>query len=189
MFFSIIEKIQKLGKGATNQHYTVSGFSALIRSQFKTTDFIIKTHRSDAVDHDMIVVSGYYDPEAEQDGDPHTEIILNYNTQQTNIASSKVHWDKLAFDLAECVGHEMVHRKQGIRCLSSDNEPEYYSSPAEIEAYGFSIAAESFVFKRPITECSIYQLYAQLFDKRQDIMLLLNDYISKYSIHLETNNE
>jgi hypothetical protein len=103
----------------------------------------------------------------------------------------------VCFEICEVIGHEYVHRDQRRRkfrnehyaCTLAPGHPDrvqqiYHGEACEIEAYGYSIAAEVLVYYSGEEEAAhlteTYQLYARLFETDQSVILKLDQYISKY---------
>lgn len=197
MFFEIFTRLLQLGKHYENnpRKVTACELTKIIRRQFPAADFSFKTHRDYAVDPDMIVVAGTYDCYNDKQGLPHTEILLCYHPEQDCYFLNIMDWERISFDIAECVGHEMVHRQQykqkvkNVLYISESAEQEYLGDSAEIEAYGFSIAAESFVYSKPYELCPMYQVYQEHFAHDKKIMVQLEEHIIKYLEQLELQNE
>jgi hypothetical protein len=197
MFRQTHSRLLSLGKHyeTKTRSVTASELTKIIRRQFPATDFSFKTHRDYAVDPDMIVVSGFYDCYNDSQGLPHTEITLSYHPEQDVYFLHLLNWDRISFDIAECVGHEMVHRHQyltkqkGRRYISENADQAYLGDDDEIDAYGFSIAAESVVYKKPLAECAMYQVYLDTFDTDQSVIVKLEKHISKYLKQLELQYE
>jgi hypothetical protein len=116
-------------------------------------------------------------------------------------------WPRLSLDLAECIGHELVHRAQqqrkrrpSVRYRSQELDPqkkhdqEYLGSAEEIEAYGYSIAAELVVKhncftleKSCLDQIVMHSVYVNTFDNDESIVLKLHKQISKYLRRLEVD--
>lgn len=194
MFFENYKRLLQLGEyyKTSNRSVSACDMTKIIRRQFPAADYSFRTHRDPAVDPDMIVVSGFYDCYNDAQNLPHTEITLCYYPEQTLYFPKLLDWSRLSFDIAECIGHEAVHRRQWRRKeplvpYASDNrEQEYLGDEAEIDAYGFSIAAEIAVYRCHYTECAMYRVYVEVFDKDHSVVLKLQNKISKYLIQLES---
>lgn len=188
MFFPLVSKIKQLGTSNRGYKFTVSAFTQMIRRTLQSADLSFSTHRANDLHPDEIVVSGYYNPDTH-----HTDVILSYSPQQTVVIADHVKWDRLAFDLAECICHEHVHRQQNIRgklkLPDTDFEADYLASESEIEAYGFSAAAASVYYRKPITETHVYQMYQRVFDSDHIVLLKLHDQAVKYLEQLEESHE
>ena len=104
--------ILALGQRLKGRSYIASEFTKQIRRQFSATDFVFKTARDYAVDPDMIVVAGLYDCYNDAGMLPSIEVSLCYHPEQQVFFVDNTNWMQLAFDIAECIGHEMVHREQ-----------------------------------------------------------------------------
>lgn len=197
MFFEIRTRLLQLGKyyETKSRKVTACELTKIIRRQFPAADFSFKTHRDYAVDPDMIVVAGTYDCYNDAQGLPHTEITLCYHPEQDIYFLNLLDWDRISFDIAECIGHELIHRQQykqkkKTKAFKSDNNDQaYLGDEAEIDAYGFSIAIESITYNKPITECSMYIAYLNVFDINHSVVVKLQKAISKYLKELESHNE
>lgn len=202
MFFETHSRILDIGDEIPTRRYTASEFTNLIRRQFPATDFIFSTHRDPAVSPDMIVVAGIYDVFNDSQDLPSIEISLCYHPEQKYFFTNLIDWESLAFDLAECICHELIHRQQyrsNQSFISYEsklasghplvNEQEYLGDGAEIDAYGFSIAAESIVRGCIPQECVMYGVYQTTFDNDKTVIARLEKEIKKYLNLLELNNE
>lgn len=202
MFFEIHSRILDIGDSLKGRRYTASEVTKIIRRQFPATDFLFRTHRDPAVSPDMIVVAGIYDCYNDSQDLPSIEISLCYHPNQKYFFTDLLDWETLAFDLAECICHELVHRQQhrsGQRFKSYEsklpdgdpliNEQEYLGDGAELDAYGFSIAAESIVRGCIPQECVMYGIYQTTFDNDKSVIVKLEKEIQKYLNLLELNNE
>jgi len=181
MFLKIRNQVLALKERYTDRSFTAADFTKLIRRQFSSTDFSFRTHRDAMVDVDMIVVSGLYD----RYETPGIEITLVYRPDQELYFTNLLDWDRFSFDLAECMGHELVHKSQrknkNLKPYISDNEDQaYLGDESEIDAYGFSIAAESMTYNKPFTECAMYKIYQNTFDNDRSVVLKLEKQIVKY---------
>jgi hypothetical protein len=197
MFYNTYSRLLSVGEfyKTKTRSFTASELTKIIRRQFPATDFSFKTHRDYAVDPDMIVVAGYYDCYDDAQGLPHTLITLCYHPEQDTFFPHLLDWQRISFDIAECVGHELVHRaqfkggKRTKRYQSEDQDQAYLGDEAEIEAYGFSIAIDSLVNKVPVTECAMYQVYKDTFASDLSVIVKLQKHISKYIEQLERDYE
>ena len=175
---------------------TASEFTAIIRRQFPAADFSFVTQRTTVADPDMIVVSGIYDSDNDDDALPAIELSLCYHPDQKYFFTDLIDWPQLAFDLAECAFHEIIHRDQyrdGIELApyysKTDNpflvdDQEYLGNEYELQEYGFSIAAESVVRGVPFEECAMYKVYKETFDNDPGVIVKLREQFIKYSEQL-----
>lgn len=185
-----------------------SELSALFRNAVKNPIIRIFTKRTQLVLNNQVCVGGLYDAEEDRLGNPCVEVYLLYNPDQQHVTLTKAQWQRLCFDIAECIGHELVHRAQAKRrkyklardyrskdhCNLKREEQEYLGSPDEIEAYGFSIAAElaamhgSFNIDSPhMDNIVMWKVYQSTFDTDQSVVLKLQHQISKYLCRLEAD--
>jgi hypothetical protein len=145
----------------------------------------------------MIVPGGSYDSDDDQEHNPCIHLDLIYHPDQQHLEIKSANWQRVAFEICEVIGHEYVHRDQFKRKFRSEHyastleagHPDranqiYYGESCEIEAYGYSIAAEVLCFYDGNEDCvpltEMYQLYARLFESDQSVILKLDQYISKY---------
>jgi len=203
MFFEIYDRVARLADkySGPDKKFTPSEFTNLIRRQFAGADFVFKTVKDEAVDPDMIVVAGSYDPMEDSIGEPSIEVCLCYCPGQKYYFINLIDWEKLCFDIAECMCHEGIHqlqyRKQRsqrefvmkLDGINIHHDPDYLSNDLEIEAYGFSIAAESVMFGQHFSECTMYKVYEKTFDKQPTVMVKLEQHILKYLKFLELTYE
>jgi hypothetical protein len=201
MFFETFDRLIELGEFFKGRQYSASELTRLIRRQFPATDFSFKTRRDSAVDPDMIVVAGMYDCYNDTQDLPSVEITLCYHPDQKWYFTDLIDWESLAFDLAECVCHELIHRQQfrskqkfkpyesKVTDMHLQSEQEYLGDGAELDAYGFSIAAESIVRGCPYQDCVMYGVYKSTFDNDPLVVVKLEKEIQKYLNLLELNNE
>lgn len=195
MFFETYFRLLELEARYSTRTFSASEFTKLIRRQFPAADFSFRTHRDYAVDPNMVIVAGIYDCYNDAQFLPHTEITLCYHPEQETYSGHLFNWQQISFDIAECVGHETVHRQQyknkaKLKSYKSINsEQEYLGDESEIEAYGFSIAAESVVYKRPYSECTMFTVYKNTFDKDHSVIVKLQKQIVKYLQQLEPYHE
>ena len=202
-FFVTYKKLLALGERVRGRNYSAGDFTRLIRRQFPATDFLFKTYRDYAVDPDAVIVAGLYDAWDDKEFLPSITVTLCYHPLQNNYFVDLINWTQLSFDIAECIGHEIVHRDQqrnGRKPLlkkynskseipALKQEQQYLGAEEEIEAYGFSIAAECLVFKKPMNECVMYYAYRETFDNDPNIVLKLEQQINNYLMRMEHINE
>lgn len=194
MFFETYLSLKLLGERCKKnpRKVTASEFTSMIRRQFPAADFSFVTERSTLADPDMVVVSGTYDSDSDDEMLPAIEIILHYRPDQKFYYTHLFDWDHLAFDLAECAYHEMIHRDQyrdGIELAeyrsTTDNfllveDQEYLGWEGEIEAYGFSIAAEAAIRGLEFDQCTMTKVYKETFDNDPKVLLKLEQQFIKY---------
>ena len=199
-FFTTHKKIKALGERVKGRSYSAADFTKLIRRQFNTTDFIFKTYKDYGVEPDFVVVAGLYDCYDDANMLPSITISLCYHPDQENYFIDLLDWEQFSFDLAECIGHELVHRDQhlngrkpSLQEYKSQKEPtseqEYLGSEEEIEAYAFSIAAEMHSFNKPIHDCVMYGAYQETFASDTKIVLQLEKHVEQYKKTLEKIDE
>jgi hypothetical protein len=206
MFVALLERLQVLER-QSSRTVTTSELTDLLRKAVKIPQVRLYTSRSPGVDLDCVSIGGTYDYVLDAEDEPCVEISVIYNTAQQHIDTAKLDWPRVLLDLAECIGHEFVHREQhkrkkrpSVRYHSKEldrhkkQEQEYLGSGEEIEAYGFSIAAEiaaihkCFTFDEAVAnQVLMYKVYSGTFDTDQSVMLKLQRQISKYLRRLEVD--
>jgi hypothetical protein len=206
MFVALLERLQGLER-QSSRTVTTSELTDLLRKAVKIPQVRLYTSRSPGVDLDCVSIGGTYDSVLDADDEPCVEISVIYNTAQQHIDTANLNWPRLLLDLAECIGHEFVHRDQhrrkkrpSVRYRSKEldqhkkQEQEYLGSGEEIEAYGFSIAAEMasqhkcFAFDEGVAgQVLMYTVYIKTFDTDQSVVLKLQRQISKYLRRLEVD--
>lgn len=195
-FLSTLHKLLRLRGRIGGRAYTPSEFTGLIRRQFDTVTFTVKTQKDSAVDPDSVIVAGLYDPHDQSEMLPSITLTLCYHPDQSKYFVDLLNWDQLAFDIAECIGHEMVHmdqdvsgRRKTLKEYASSTETtvdqDYLGDEGEIEAYGFSIAAEMVTFNKPMHECVMYGVYQETFTDDPQIVLQLETQIKQNYEKLE----
>jgi hypothetical protein len=195
MFQLAYSKLLAVGERYRTRSLTASEITKIIRRQFPSADFSFRTCRDYAVDPDMVVVAGIYDSMQDQQGLPCIEISLCYHPEQQIFCIDALDWVRLSFDIAECMGHELIHRQQSVsNCqfkefVGDNEEQEYLGHGSEIEAYGYSIAIESLTFDKPYSECAVWQGYTNTFGHNHSVVLQLKKQIIKYLKQLEPDYE
>lgn len=201
-YHDIYQKICRAGEKykLESKSLSASDLTKIVRRQFMSGLFRVQTDRDVVVHPDMIVVGGFYDCFDDSQGLPCITISLTYNPEQETYFTNLIDWEQLAFDVAEAVGHEMVHREQhhqsrpGRKYTSRDPDPqrrdeqEYLGHDTEIEAYGFSIAFDSWHRGIPVEISPMYVTYSDVFSHDEKVLLKLQKYISKYLKHLEASS-
>lgn len=201
MLFDLRQQLLDLASKHGHRHLKPSQWTRLIRQAIGDKNLVIRTLRSSGISPNDIVVSGAYDSEDDNDNEPCIEINIGYSPYQDTLCLNECDWNRFSFDIAECIGHEYVHRDQHqekrankhvyvAHHLSEDpEEQEYLGTNDEIEAYGYTIAAELAVFHNGILgareEVFMYQQYVKTFAHDQSVVLQLNDNIIKYLSILE----
>jgi hypothetical protein len=179
--------------------------TTLIRKTIDNHCVRVRTQRTDIADCDQVIVGGVYDEDNDQEDLPCIEISLYYNNEVQHIDTSRLDWNRFCFDIVETFGHELVHRDQASRpkkryqkYVSCDlrnkvrAEQEYLGQADEIEAYGFSIAAEMTVLlgtndidSPEAQSIAMYAAYQQAFYDDDSVLIKLRKQISKYVHRLE----
>ena len=197
MQFQLREQLLALESRYGDSRLAPSEITELIRKSIKDSNVRVTTKRHNRVDEGTIVPSGSYDSEDDADGEPCIHLELMYNPDQQHLHIKQVGWDRVCFEICEVLGHEYVHRDQRRRrsrnesysgTLSEDlhtcAEQQYYGQTHEVEAYGYSVAAELVCYcagdQEQAAATETYQLYTRLFAHDQSVIMKLDQYISKY---------
>lgn len=209
MFWHLLHCLEKTPRSGRCQTTPVL-LTSMMRRRINHTDINLRRSTDASVDYNTVVISGSHDSTAQDQQDASIEIIMHFHPAQHTLHYSELDWPQLALDLAECVGHELVHRSQHVRkkkklkaYASEHRDPvikrhqEYLGHEQEIEAYGFSIAAQlaaghsCFEFDpHTAQQVDMYNMYTDVFDHDQSIVLQLHTQISKYLRRLEiTHND
>jgi hypothetical protein len=199
--------MQKLLSARPHQRPVMSPaeLTTLFRKNIDNNRVRVLTQRTDIADVDQVIVGGLYDEYEDREDQPCIEISLYYNKDVQHIDTSQLDWCRLCFDVVETLGHEMVHREQANRPRKKRQvyisrapehkhqaEQEYLGHADEIEAYGFSIAAEMSVLlgtndidSPEAQTITMYSAYQQTFQHDDSVLIKLRKQISKYLRRLE----
>lgn len=192
MFFENLDRLLRVGEYYSLQAKRIAAgqVTQIIRRQFAATDLSFVTDKDYGVDPNMVIVSGTYDSD-----DDSVEITLSYNPEQKIYNTKLLDWPRLSFDVCECVVHELIHREQHhsgrrfSKYRGLTEEQTYLGDEAEIDAYAFSIVADSLVHSKPYHESAMFRTYKKTFDNDPKVILKLEKQISKYFNRLEPNYE
>lgn len=198
-----------IGTQIQGQSLTPAAITAIFRKQLKTADIKFKLRRDVRVDHNQIIVGGTYDPHEDEANYASITIYITFCPGQREVEISELDWPQLCIDVIECTGHELVHQMQyrsrqfdigptvfvsGADVVAERIEQEYLGSEDEIEAYGYTIAAEIYLRYQSriinslhIMQTAMYKAYAQAFGKQHSILRQLLLMVVKYHIQLTTN--
>lgn len=204
--FILWERLKALESRYTDSRLAPSEITALVRKCVNDPHVKIQTSRSNKADLDQIIPGGEYDSDDDDEQEPCIHIALIYHPDQQHLQLTKVNWQRVAFEIVEVIGHEYVHRDQHRRKFNSRPYPStldldhphrsnqiYYGETGEIEAYGFSIAAELACYfdweqsAAPLT--NTYSTYLSLFSDDQSVILKLDKYILKYLNRLKATQD
>ncbi len=199
--------MQKLSKLEPQQRTVMSPaeIAALFRKGIGNSHVRVRTCRTNIADTDQILVGGLYDEYDDREGLPCIEIDLYFNQDVQHIDTSSLDWYRLCFDVAEALGHELVHRDQAHRSRKTrrryighgprhliNEEQQYLGDPDEVEAYGYSIAAEMLAIHGTmdiddpdVQSIVMYSTYQHAFSHDQSVLLKLRKQILKYLHRLE----
>lgn len=193
MFGKVLAQLQGLPTAVIKSSIAPAQLTQLVRKRVQDPLIRFRTLRSNAVYDNQVCISGVYDCEEDQQGFACIEVCLNYHPGQKLLDIETLDWDRLIFDVAECIGHELVHRQQRrrrARTYTSHLEPgplkdeqEYLGSSDEIEAYGFSIAADlatNFDSLYDIEKTDMWKVYASTFSHDQSVLIELEQHVRKY---------
>jgi hypothetical protein len=201
MLAALMQQLMQL-KPSQSRVVAVTDLTALLRKHVNIPRLRLFTHRHAGVDFDTVSIGGHHDSDEDT-----IDIHVIYHPDQQHINMATLDWPRLSLDLAECIGHELVHRAQqqrkrkpSTKYRSQDldtqkrHDQEYLGSAEEIEAYGYSIAAELAVKHNTFTldshaldQIVMYRVYVNTFDTDESIVLKLHKQISKYLRRLEVD--
>ena len=197
MQFDLRERLLALESRYRDSRFVPSEITALVRNCVRDTNVRVATRRSNKVDLGQVVPGGAYDSEDDAEDLACIHLDLLYHPDQQHLQLKDVHWDRVSFEICEVIGHEYVHRDQNRRrvrnhaytgTLAEDaslrQDQQYYGESHEVEAYGYSIAAEIMCYYNGDADCAVlsetYQMYNRLFAADQSVIIKLNQFISKY---------
>ena len=196
MRFRLREQLLALESKYGDSRLAPSEITDLVRKYIRDSNVRVTTKRNNRVDLGTIVPSGAYDSEDDAEYEPCIHVELLYHPDQQHLQLKDVDWGRVSFEICEVIGHEYVHKDQRRRhqrsvsyngTLAEDqhvrSEQQYYGESNELEAYGYSIAAELVCFHDADTNAHLtetYQLYTRLFAHDQSVIMKLDHYISKY---------
>lgn len=194
----IFVEMLEFGETTKNRKFSVPNLTKIFRRYAGSDDIKLITKRDANVDRNQVVIGGLYDPHEDESNYSSIAIYVNYNPRQKVILIRDTDWRQICVDLIECVGHEIVHQEQ-YRSREFDigphifvsakeershrEEQEYLGNPDEIEAYGYSIAAEIYLKENPtkitgrnVVKTTMYKAYCKAFDPNHPIVkqLLVN---------------
>ncbi len=194
-------KMLELGS-LTTSRMAVTELTKKMRKVVGTDEIRLFTKRDSKVDKNDIVIGGLYDPFEDQAGLPSVSIYVTYSPKQKTIRFQDIDWPSISLCVVECIGHELVHQEQ-YRARDFDLGPtffvsakedkalrenqEYLGSTDEIEAYGYSIAAEIFLKECPekisgknVVKTALYKSYVEAFGANHIVVRHLLENVLKY---------
>lgn len=205
-YFQLLDKLEEVydsleGKELSSQ--------AIVKRLNRVVPFkecrIIKVD-SLCVNNNMMV-SGIYEPEQDEANEPCIEIEIIFPKRRDNFEFSEEDfsrddWYEMCVDLASVLGHEFVHmhqfRRRGYRdgryYNSRHSNPsvkenqEYFGIPDEVDAYAFTCAVamcDPIPGTCKLEDTVIYQIYSNIFDKKDPVVLKLRKLATKYFKRLE----
>lgn len=203
----IYKDMLKYGKEASSLRLTPSELTNTLRWFLGNSDVKFKTQRDPHLSRNQVVVTGNYDPVEDGSDFSSITIYVLYDPNQKIIYIRDIDWTQLCIDAIECIGHEMVHqnqyRERGYEScesffvsLSKDeekrNDQEYLGNMDEVEAFGYSIAAEIYLKKNPdviehrqIIKTRMYKEYEAAFGADHPVVTKLLEFVRKYYVILQ----
>lgn len=195
--FNLRERLLTLESQYKDSRLAPSEITELVRKCVSDPHVKIQTRRNSKADLDQVIPHGEYDADLDDEQEPCIYLSLVYHPDQQHLQLNQTDWPRVAFEVVEVIGHEYVHRDQHRRRFRARGYPStlemdhplradqlYYGDTSEIEAYGFSIAAElAFFYDGDSSSAALtdtYQLYQRLFSADQSVILKLDKYILKY---------
>jgi hypothetical protein len=197
MRLDLRERLLALESRYGDSRLSPSEITDLVRKCIKDANVRVNTRRSAKADPGQVIPGGSYDSSDDAEQEPCIHLDLIYHPDQQHLEIRQANWQRVAFEICEVIGHEYVHRDQYRRkfrnehyaCTLEAGHPDraqqiYYGEACEVEAYGYSIAAEVVCYYDGEEDCAqlteTYQLYSRLFESDQSVILKLNQHISKY---------
>jgi hypothetical protein len=190
------------GRTTKARKFTPSELTKILRKFVGTEDIKLKTHRDKNVDKNQVIITGHYDSWEDEANYASIVIYANFNPDQGVIFMKNIDWHRLCVDLVECTGHEIIHQAQyrardfdiGEKIFVSGSKDagrrlaqEYLGNPDEIEAYGYSIAAEIYLTIAPkrlnskhVSKIALYKEYVETFGIQHPVVRELLVYVVKY---------
>lgn len=198
----------EFGEQNAKRRFSVPAFTNQLRSLIGSEDIKLFTKRDADLDKNSLVVSGYYDPFEDQINCPSINIFLTYSKKQKTVKIADLDWNAVAISLVECVGHEHIHQEQyrerdfdigsdffvsAKQDKTEKEEQEYLGSKDEIEAYGYSIAAEiylkdsnSILCGKSVAQSAFYKTYSNVFGPNHIVVRQLLEHVFKYYRRIQT---
>lgn len=155
-------------------------------------------------------VSGVYEPDLDEEGKCCIELEITFPKRKKlfyfgDEDLGREQWNNLVLDIVSILGHEFVHMHQFRRREFRDGREfkslhksavvkesqEYFGIPDEIDAYAFTAAAnmayQLYRGEKPvkIKNTGVYQVYANVFDKKHPIVIKLEKLTEQYYKRLE----
>lgn len=191
-FFNHYYSLLALKEKIAQKSFTPAEFTKIIKNHFNS-NVIFKTQKVNELEINEIIISGYYDPLEDRDNQPCIEINIIYSKSQKLISINNIDWDNISFQLSEVIGHELIHQnqfnKRNFQYPKLDNNltqhQEYLGNPDEIEAYGFSVAADFVTRGLELNQFyhnpnNILSDYFKLFTQNHYVVVKLFKFTSKY---------
>jgi hypothetical protein len=197
----------EFGESAGSRKFSVPDLTKVLRRFAGSDDIKLSTKRDDKVDRNQVVVGGLYDPHEDEANFSSIFIYIHFNPKQKNIYIKDIDWPQTCVNLIECVGHEIIHQEQfrsrdfdiGPHLFVSKKEDrelrddqEYLGNPDEIEAYGYSIAAEIYLKDNPakisgrnVVKTAMYKTYCKTFGPNHPIVRQVLEHTLKYYTKLK----
>ena len=204
---SIYKDMLEFGEISSTRKFSPAEITNILRLFIGDSDIKLKTLRDRHLSNNQVVISGSYDPVEDESNFSSITIYVSYSTTQKNIYIRSIDWSQLCIDLIECTGHELIHqnqyRERGYNPSSSffvgtstdderRGEQEYLGCTDEIEAFGYSIAADVYLNVGPkklsykhIAKTAMFKEYSAAFGSNHPIIHQLIEFASKYYIQLQ----
>lgn len=209
-YFLLFKQIYSIYDRSQGQTLTARQIASRIRRAVPFRECRLRAVSILGVSDNYFEVSGMYDPELDEVGDPPIlmEVVFPAKSKTFTFDEddlSRHHWLTLSLDFASILGHEYVHLNQSrarnfrvSRDYRSDHThtrvralQEYYGDPDEIDAYAFTAAAQlanhliTDSQVREFQDTGVYSVYSRVFDENSKVMLKLQLLTDKYYKRLE----
>lgn len=195
MFFDTLVRIAGVEQKHAGRVFTPQAFTHLLRSQFVDSQLRFSTTQKEKMRKGCFQILGEYRPSDDEEGNPCIFINIVYSADWKKIKMQEVNWPSLAFCLADILTHEYLHqyyirkrnfkfgrgyRTRGVTESYNESMKEYLGCEDEILAFGFSAAAESVFYQRPLEKTRIYKKYLKCFADDKETVLKLKRQAVKY---------
>ena len=195
-YFDLLDRLEGLYERNRGRQFTPSQLTYLVARNVPFRDVVFTTNLTINCSLNSVVVSGLYDYGEDRWGYRPIEIELAYFKRKKHFVLGQSMtwktWQRLCFDVASVLGHEYVHLRQyrdrdyrpgrGFRSRETDRHlretQEYLGHTDEIDAYGFTCAAEmamSLRLSKPVDflTTSMYNHYCEAFGADHSIITKL----------------
>jgi len=208
-YFQLLEKLDGLYDSLEGKELSSQAIVSKLNRAIPFKECRVRHIDSLSANNNMMV-SGMYEPDLDEEKKPCIEIEVMFPKRRPKSTFEfsvddldRPQWRELCTDIASVLGHEYVHlhqfRKRGFRdgryytsyhsSASVRENQEYFGIPDEVDAYAFTCAVSMCEdFPGPavrMEDTIIFQIYANLFDKNDKVVVKLRKLATKYFKRLE----